>query len=145
MSHAADDKLAVILLAMGGPDSPDDVRRYLLNIFSDRSIIRLPGGRLGQALLARLISSRRSVKVRRHYEMIGGGSPLLKWTKAQANNIEQNLQADLPGTRCLVGMRYFDPGISSAIERACDEGYRRLCFLPLYPQYSRATTGSAIQ
>ncbi|MCK4632321.1 MAG: ferrochelatase, partial [candidate division Zixibacteria bacterium] len=134
---------AVILLAMGGPNSPDDVRRYLLSIFSDRSIIRLPGGRLGQTLLARLISSRRSAKVRRHYGMIGGDSPLLKWTQTQAANIEQTLRNDFPGTRCLVGMRYFDPDISSAIEQALSEGYRRLCFLPMYPQYSRVTTGSA--
>ncbi len=143
MSHAADDKLAVILLAMGGPNSPDDVRRYLLNIFSDRSIIRLPGGRFGQALLARLISSRRSAKVRKHYEMIGGASPLLKWTQAQAANIERVLRDDFPDVKCYVGMRYFDPDIPSAIEQALSEGYRRLCFLPMYPQYCRATTGSA--
>lgn len=137
------DKPCVILLSMGGPDKVADVREYLYNIFSDRSLIRLPGGRLFQRPFAKLISLLRSSKVERHYESIGGGSPLLMWTNNQAEQIEKLLAGDIPGIRCLVGMRYFHPLIEDTISTALRDGFRRLIFLPMYPQFSRATTGSS--
>ncbi len=134
---------AIILLSMGGPDGLADVRRFLYNIFSDRTLIRLPGGLLLQKPLAYLISALRTRKVQARYEQIGGRSPLLKWSRLQADQLEAELQQNIPGARCYVGMQYFEPTVRSAILKAYDEGYRRLCFLPLYPQYSGATTGSA--
>lgn len=137
------DKLCVVLLSMGGPDTAADVKEYLYNIFSDRSIIRLPGGSVFQKPFARLISTVRRSQVQKNYERIGGGSPLLKWTRAQAQLIENDLASDLPGVRCRVGMHYFRPTIETAIATAYDEGYRSFCFLPMYPQFSAATTGSS--
>ena len=137
------DKPCVILLSMGGPDKTDDVREYLYNIFSDRGLIQLPGGRFFQRPFAKLISTLRSAKVKRHYDSIGGGSPLLKWTTDQAGQIEQLLADTLPGVRCLVGMRYFHPLIEDTIATALRDGFRRFIFLPMYPQFSRATTGSS--
>jgi len=137
------DNLCVVLLSMGGPDTIADVREYLYNIFSDRSIIRLPGGSLFQKPLARLISLLRRSRVEDNYRQIGGGSPLLNWTHAQARQIENILSSEYPGIRCCVGMRYFRPTIDTAVSTAYDDGYRRFCFLPMYPQYSRATTGSS--
>lgn len=141
--QALSDKPCVILLSMGGPDKPADVREYLYNIFSDRSLIRLPGGRFFQRPFAKLISSLRRAKVERHYNAIGGGSPLLKWTTCQAEQVEQLLSDEMPGIRCLVGMRYFHPLIEDTIAVALEDGYRRFIFLPMYPQFSRATTGSS--
>ena len=69
-------KTAVLLLAMGGPESPEQVREYLIRVFSDRSLIRLPGGPLLQVPMARLIARARTSRVCRRYEQIGGGSPL---------------------------------------------------------------------
>jgi ferrochelatase len=145
MADGNDQKYAVILLGMGGPESGDDVREYLCNIFSDRSIIRLPGGALLQKPFAHLISAIRSGKVRKHYDLIGGGSPLLKWTRAQAEQLEHRLADHEPGAKCYVGMRYFRPTIEDAVVQARDEGFRRIVFLPMYPQYCRATTGSSFQ
>lgn len=140
---AANEKTCVILLAMGGPDSVSGVRRYLYNIFSDRAIIRLPGGALLQKPFARMISSLRAKHVQENYRRIGGASPLLKWTESQARQVQTLLIDDIPGIECFVGMRYFDPTIASAVKAAYTRGHRRMVFLPMYPQYSTATTGSS--
>lgn len=137
------DKYCVILVAMGGPESIEDIRSYLYNIFSDRAIIRLPGGAVLQQPFARLISGLRYKKVQEHYGLIGGRSPLLGWTETQAAHMEQILQADTPATRCYVGMRYFRPFIDDVVRKAYQDGFRRFCFVPMYPQYSTATTGSS--
>ncbi|MDH3892232.1 MAG: ferrochelatase [candidate division Zixibacteria bacterium] len=139
------DKPCVILLSMGGPETTADVREFLYNIFCDRSLIRLPGGRFFQRSFARLISSLRCSKVQRHYDSIGGGSPLLMWTTKQAAQIERLLNRKVPGVRCLVGMRYFHPLIEDTLAAALEAGSRRFIFLPMYPQFSRATTGSSFQ
>lgn len=139
------DKPCVILLSMGGPDKTADVREYLYNIFSDRSLIRLPGGKFSQRPFAKLISTLRSSKVKRHYDAIGGGSPLLMWTTRQAEQIEQLLTDEMPGVSCRVGMRYFHPLIEDTIAKALDDGFRNFIFLPMYPQFSRATTGSSFE
>lgn len=144
MTDKDSQKIGVILLAMGGPDSLDDIPEYLHNIFSDRDLIRLPGGRLGQKLLARIISRARSKKVQGHYALIGGSSPLLKWTDAQARLIEKQMSSTIPGLRCYVGMRYFRPYTETVIAQAVQDGCTHLILLPMYPQYSKATTGSCI-
>ncbi len=136
-------KAGVVLLAMGGPDSTDDVPEYLYNIFSDRNIIRLPGGRLLQKPFAKMISKRRSEKVKEHYNLIGGGSPLLGWTNAQRELLEKNLAELTHPMPCYVGMRYFRPTTEQAIRQAYEDGCRQLLFVPMYPQYCRATTGSS--
>ena len=141
MSASEKQKAAVVLLAMGGPDSIDDIPEFLVNIFSDREIIRLPGGKLLQKPFARLISRLRSKGVQENYAAIGGGSPLLKWTTAQADVIRDELQKDMD-VGLFVGMRYFRPMVKQAIDEAYAQGYRKMYFLPMYPQYCRATTGS---
>lgn len=138
-----DNRSCAILLAMGGPDAPGDIPEYLYNIFSDRSLIRLPGGRLFQKPFAKLISRLRSKSVQEHYRLIGGASPLMKWTSAQAALVEQGLARSLNGFKCYVGMRYFRPTIHSAVRKAYEDGFRKVCFVPMYPQYSAATVGSS--
>ena len=73
MSIAPGKKICAILLAMGGPNEIGDISRYLYNIFSDRTLIKLPGGPLFQKPLARLISIIRTPKVKARYKLIGGG------------------------------------------------------------------------
>jgi ferrochelatase len=133
----------VILLGMGGPETIGDVKQYLYNIFSDRSLIQLPGGRLLQKPFARLISQVRHQKVRENYRIIGGGSPILKWTDSQRDHLVEMLTPLFPHFDCYVGMRYFPPMIENAVLEAYVIGYRTMYFLPMYPQYCRATTGSS--
>ncbi|MCP4706805.1 MAG: ferrochelatase, partial [candidate division Zixibacteria bacterium] len=142
MSIESDKKICVILLAMGGPDSTDDIPKYLYNIFSDRALIKLPGGPLFQKPLAKIISLARSSKVKARYNLIGGGSPLLSWTQKQAAQIEGILSPSVSEIKCVVAMRYFEPYIKTILEELDNNKYDHIIFLPMYPQYSKATTGS---
>ncbi len=134
-----EDKTAVLLLQMGGPDSLDGVEPFLINLFSDRDIIRL-GPAFLQPLIARWIARRRAPKVEAQYEKIGGRSPLRELTSAQAQALEETLGG---GFRCFPVMRYTRPSTIDALATVKKAGISRLVALPLYPQYSRATTGSS--
>jgi ferrochelatase len=138
------NKTAAMLLAMGGPDSLQAIPDYLYNIFSDRELIRLPGGALMQKPFARLISRLRAGKVKKHYELIGGSSPLLKWTRAQAANVEREL-SDFDDFSCYVAMRYYHPGIADSVAKIQNDGYAHVIVIPMYPQFSIATTGSGFR
>ncbi|MBU3655535.1 MAG: ferrochelatase, partial [Alphaproteobacteria bacterium] len=85
-------RVAVVLFNLGGPLKPADVRPFLFNLFNDRAILRLP--RLPRWLLAQLISRLRASKARGIYAGLGGGSPLLANTRAQAEALTAALQAD---------------------------------------------------
>lgn len=140
MSRA--EPLGVCLLYMGGPRSLDEVEPFLRELFSDRDLIRLPGGRLLQRPFARLIARLRAPRVRRYYSEIGGGSPLGAITERQA----QLLGDALGGAGhfvVAVAMRYAAPRASDALAQLRRAGVRHCIALPLYPQYSGATTGSS--
>jgi len=127
----------VLLLNLGGPDSLEAVQPFLYNLFSDRDIIHLPFQRVS----ARFLSLVRSPKVRDHYARIGGRSPILDITLAQAQALEERLE----GRRCYVGMRYWHPTIREALEKVRADAVEELVVLPLYPHYSRVTTGSCLR
>ena len=133
------DKTAILLLQMGGPDSLDAVEPFLLNLFSDRDIIRL-GPSFFQPVLARWIARRRAPKVEAQYEKIGGRSPIRELTSAQARALEEKLGEDF---RCFPTMRYWRPSTIEALAAVKKAGISRIFALPLYPHYSRATTGSS--
>ncbi len=137
-------RIGVLLLAMGGPDSIQAVPQYLTNIFSDRTLIRLPGGALLQKPFAHLISRLRSKKVASHYAMIGSSSPLLHWTESQAEHIRQMLTDRGYAVNCYVGMRYYDPDIAAAVAQMVTDRIEHIIVLPMYPQFSTATTGSSV-
>ncbi len=134
------DKTAVLLLQMGGPDSLEAVEPFLLNLFSDRDIIRI-GPAFLQPLIARFIVKRRAPKVEAYYEKIGGKSPIRELTLAQAAALEEKLG---PEYRCFVAMRYWKPSTIEALAAIRNEGISRIIALSLYPHYSRATTGSSV-
>ncbi|MEI8356259.1 MAG: ferrochelatase [Deltaproteobacteria bacterium] len=134
------DKTAVLLLQMGGPDSLDAVGPFLLNLFSDRDIIRL-GPAFLHPFLARRISRKRTPEVERQYEKIGGRSPIREMTENQAQALEEKLG---DGFRCFVAMRYWRPSTIEALAAINRGLITRIVALPLYPHYSRATTGSSL-
>jgi len=134
----------VLLFNLGGPESLEEVEPFLVRLFSDRDIIELPLGAAWQPLFARLIAKVRGPSVRRNYALIGGGSPQLRLTRAQAAALEARLNRDQPGSfRVFVAMRYWGPSTEEALAAIQAEGIRRVVSLTLYPQYSRATTGSS--
>jgi ferrochelatase len=134
---------AVILLNLGGPDSPAAVEPFLFHLFSDPDIFTVPLGGPVQELLARLIARMRARRVAEHYRKIGGASPLLAHTQAQARRLEERL-APVLDSAVYIGMRYWHPFIAEALDEALRQGARRLILLPLYPQYSVTTTGSSL-
>ncbi|WP_281183868.1 ferrochelatase [Trichlorobacter lovleyi] len=128
---------AIILLQMGGPDSLEAVRPFLLNLFSDREIIKIGPAWL-QPLIARMIVRRRTPAVMDKYREIGGRSPIQELTRAQADTLAAKL-----GIPCHVGMRYWHPFTAETLAQLRKTGTKKLVALSLYPHYSRATSGSS--
>lgn len=134
-------KKAVLLLQMGGPDSLEAVEPFLLNLFSDRDIIKIGPAWL-QPIIARMIVKKRKGHVEDNYALIGGKSPLGMLTNEQASALEKSLGVDY---RCFVAMRYWRPSTVEALAEIRRAGIRDITVLSLYPHYSRATTGSSIK
>ena len=136
-------KIGVVLFQLGGPDSLDAIEPFLYNLFRDPDIIDFPLAKVARPVLAKLISKGRSRKVRNRYAEIGGGSPIRRITERQAAALEAELRADLDA-RVFVAMRYWHPFSNEAIQQVRLAGCDELILLPLYPQYSSATTGSSL-
>jgi len=137
-------RVGVVLFQLGGPDTLEAIEPFLYNLFCDPDIIDFPFARIGRRPLARLISSTRARKVQHHYAVIGGGSPIRRFTEQQARALQIKLTRDGLNARCFVAMRYWHPFTAEAIQHLraahCDE----VVLLPLYPQYSSTTTGSSL-
>lgn len=137
-------RTGVLLLNLGGPEKLEDVRPFLYNLFSDPEIIRLPFPWL-QKPLAWLIATLRCKKSEANYLRIGGGSPLLRITNAQAEALQAKLASMGADINVYVGMRYWHPFTEEAIARIKEDGIERLVILPLYPQFSISTSGSSFR
>jgi ferrochelatase len=137
-------KWGVLLFNMGGPGKAEDTGLFLYNLFSDSNLIRLPSSEILQKPLAKLIAIRKAPKAARQYQAIGGSSPLLKWTRLAASGVKRELSKQYPHVEAFVGMRYFEPYISDELDAAVDEGCRHIVLMSMYPQYCRATTGTAL-
>jgi ferrochelatase len=135
--------LGVVLFQLGGPDSLSSVEPFLYNLFSDPDIIDFPFARIARQPLARLIAARRAARVAHHYAELGGRSPLIENTMRQAAALEARLRETLDA-RVVVAMRYWHPFTEEAIAQLERERPADVVLLPLYPQYSRTTTGSSL-
>jgi ferrochelatase len=130
----------VVLFNLGGPDSPAAIRPFLLNLFRDKAILRVPP--FVRPFLARTIARARLKPATENYALLGGSSPLLALTRKQAVALE----AALPDhdARCVVAMRYWHPFAAEAVAELRDFAPDRIVLLPLYPQFSTTTTGSSL-
>jgi protoporphyrin/coproporphyrin ferrochelatase len=139
-------KVAIILFNLGGPDSLDAVQPFLRNLFGDPAILRLPT--LIRSPLARFLSSRRTAKARAIYAKIGGSSPILGQTEAQARALEEALGKDDDqghDWRGYVCMRYWHPMTEAVVRSVKRFAPDRIVLLPLYPQFSTTTTASSFK
>jgi ferrochelatase len=139
-------KVAIILFNLGGPDSLDAVQPFLRNLFGDPAILRLPT--LIRSPLARFLSSRRTAKARAIYAKIGGSSPILGQTEAQARALEEALGKDDDqghDWRGYVCMRYWHPMTEAVVHSVKRFAPDRIVLLPLYPQFSTTTTASSFK
>ena len=133
-------KVAVVLFNLGGPDRPSAVRPFLLNLFRDPAILRVPF--FVRSFLARAIAYLRLRAARANYALLNGRSPLLDVTRAQA----AALQAALPDLRvkCFIAMRYWHPFSDATAQAVRAWRPDDVVLLPLYPQYSTTTTASSL-
>jgi len=133
-------RLAIVLFNLGGPDRPEAIKPFLINLFTDPAILRVPF--FVRPLLARIIARVRVKPATEIYALLGGKSPLLELTQAQA----AALQAELPEfeTRAFIAMRYWHPFSLQTAKQVRDYAPDQILLLPLYPHYSTTTTGSSL-
>jgi ferrochelatase len=136
-------KKAIILFNLGGPDSLDAVEPFLFNLFNDPAIINLPG--ILRYPLAKFISKRRTPTAKAIYSEMGGKSPILQETQSQAVAIEEALKQEKEEYKCFIVMRCWNPRAVDAIKKVKEFEPQQIILLPLYPQYSNATSGSSIK
>ncbi|MGB6430063.1 MAG: ferrochelatase [Candidatus Acidiferrales bacterium] len=137
-------RVGVVLFQLGGPDTPDAIEPFLYNLFCDPDIINFPGAWLARRPLAWWIAHRRARAVAHHYAAIGGRSPIRLLTERQARALERAL-ANRCDAKCFVAMRYWHPLTREAAAAVRVTQLDDLVLLPLYPQYSLATTASSMK
>jgi protoporphyrin/coproporphyrin ferrochelatase len=138
------ERIGVVLLNLGGPDSLDAVEPFLFNLFSDPDIIDFPLSFLFRRRLAKLIARKRHPRIQEQYKEIGGKSPLKDHTLQQAKLLEKKLNESMPA-KVYVAMRYWTPFTEDTLAAIEAEGIKRVILLPLYPQFSKATTLSSMK
>ena len=120
-----------------------DTHEYLKNLFMDGDLIPLPF----QRFLAPVIAKRRTPRIEKQYEAIGGGSPILRYTELQGAGMTALLDELHPGTaphKAYVAFRYTRPLTPETARQMKADGVKRAVVFSQYPQYSCSTTGSSL-
>jgi ferrochelatase len=138
-------KKAVILFNLGGPDKLENVEPFLFNLFNDPAILNLPT--ILRYPLAKLISNRRTPTAQKIYQELGGSSPILKLTEEQSKALELKLNIDDEHSeyKCFIVMRCWHPRAEDVLKNVKNFNPDEIILMPLYPQYSAATSGSSIK
>jgi protoporphyrin/coproporphyrin ferrochelatase len=138
-------KKAVILFNLGGPDKLENVEPFLFNLFNDPAILNLPS--FFRYPLAKLISNRRAPIAKQIYQELGGSSPILKLTEKQSEVLETKLNNndEISHYKCFIIMRCWHPRAKDVIKEVKKYNPDEVILMPLYPQYSAATSGSSIK
>lgn len=143
MSNSVNGPTAIVMMNLGGPANVTEVQPFLLELFADKEIIQLPL----QKWLGPFIAKRRTPKIQGHYQEIGGGSPILKWTELQGQGMCERLDRLSPETaphKFYVAFRYINPNSEDALKAMKADGVKRAIAFTQYPQFSCSTTGSSL-
>lgn len=130
------------MLNMGGPSSLDEVEDFLTRLFTDKDIMAMPM----QSRLGRFIAQKRTPKIKKKYAEIGGGSPILSWTKKQGQLMVETLDRVSPETgphKYYIGFQYAKPLLEDTLEEMERDGLERAVAFSQFPQYSCSTSGSS--
>ena len=143
--HGPNGQVGVLLVNLGTPDSTSvgDVRRYLREFLSDPRVVDInPVGRW--LLLNLIILPFRPAKSAEAYKSIWteDGSPLLVIEKELTEKLQKSLG---PSHHVELAMRYGNPSVASGLERLMALQPRKIVVVPLFPQYSSAAFGSAVE
>ena len=138
-------KKAVILFNLGGPDKLENVEPFLFNLFNDPAILNLPS--FFRFPLAKIIANRRAPTAKKIYAELGGSSPILKLTEEQATALESKLNKDDSSSdyKCFIVMRCWHPRAENVVKEVITYNPEEIILMPLYPQYSAATSGSSLK
>lgn len=144
-----DDRVAVVLFNLGGPRNQDEVESFLYNLFMDPAIIDIPLPTFLRHPICTWVARKRSQTVREEYGLIGGCSPLNAYTKSQAKLLEAALngretEAGNVSFRVYTAMRYGWPSSEDAAAQMRADGITKVVLLPLYPHFSKTTTGASL-
>ena len=136
---------AIILFNLGGPDKLENVEPFLFNLFFDPAILNLPA--FFRYPLAKLIANRRAPTAKKIYEELGGSSPILQLTEEQASALESKLRKEDSSSeyKCFIVMRCWHPRAENVVKEVKNYNPEEIILMPLYPQYSAATSGSSIK
>lgn len=134
------DSVGVVLLNLGGPRDTSDIEPFLVNLLSDPQVVGLPWPL--RPWLAKRIARRRAPLVAKHYQAIGGASPIDEQSRSQAQELGRRLG---PGFLVDYAFRHAEPFAADAIRSLVSAGVRKVVALPAYPQWSQSTSGSAIE
>ena len=139
-------RIGILLVQLGTPDAPTPtaLRRYLRQFLGDPRVVER-NRLLWWFVLRLLVLPRRPSRSAALYRRVWtrDGSPLLVISRSQARGLEAELHRNAPHQfKVVLGMRYGNPSIASAVQELVDWGADRLLLFPLYPQYAAATTGS---
>lgn len=138
--------IGILLANTGSPEAatPSALRRYLAQFLSDRRVVDLPGW-LWKPILYGIVLNIRPARSARLYRRIWTpeGSPLAAISQRIAAGVREALSQKLSSPfEVALGMRYGEPSIASVLRQMRQRGVTRLLVLPLFPQYSLATTAS---
>jgi ferrochelatase len=144
--EAQPERVGVLLVNLGTPDTCDarGVRVYLKEFLSDKRVIEDQGLRwkaILNGVILRVRPARKARDYRKIWNVEKNESPLKTITRAQA----EKLAADIADHQHVVvdwAMRYGNPSIRSRIDALAGQGCSRLLVVPLYPQYSAATSAT---
>src|SRR5688572_25013196 len=117
--------IGVLVMAYGGPNNLDEVEPYLMDV---------RGGRPTSPEVVH--------EVRERYRAIGGRSPILERTRAQADALEAELNREGGAFKVAVGMRHWHPYIQQTLTQMADAGITRAVGLVMAPHYSRMSIGA---
>ena len=139
-------RIGILLVQLGTPDAPTPtaLRRYLRQFLGDPRVVER-NRLLWWFVLRLLVLPRRPSRSAALYRRVWtrDGSPLLVISRSQARGLDAELHRNAPDQfKVVLGMRYGNPSIASAVQELADWGADRLLLFPLYPQYAAATTGS---
>ena len=147
-SHpVTNNRIAVLLTNLGTPSAPTPkaIRRFLAEFLSDRRIVKMPR-LIWQCILHGMVLRIRPRAAAKCYQSIwtAEGSPLLVISQKIAAQLQQHFDQQYPGqVKVVLGMRYGQPSIPKALQALREDGVKRLVVMPLFPQYSAATTASS--
>jgi protoporphyrin/coproporphyrin ferrochelatase len=149
VAAAAEERMSpprgVLLINLGTPDAPRprEVRRYLREFLSDPRVIDLPPLRRRLLVEAVILPTRPRTSAAAYAKVWSeAGSPLLVHGEALRAALAARLGADYA---VAIGMRYGRPALNDALRRLEERGVHEVIALPLFPQYSSAATGSALE